>query len=184
MGTRKGTAVRNKRGGMREIWIDGYNLIRQSERLSTQEQKGGLAAGRDALIRLLAAYRTATGDRVTVVFDGDDGHQPGTSRPQGIGVIFSQPPASADDVIVNCIQGRHGKKAMWVVSSDRAILNAARRHKITGMRTDTFETELFRKISEGRTTGRPKGAPDAPLSTEEVAHWETIFRTEKGMFED
>jgi predicted RNA-binding protein with PIN domain len=171
---------------MREILIDGYNLIRQSGRLSEQERRGGLEAGRAALIRALAAYRAATGDRVIAVFDGDEGVGvvTGARRQEGVSVIFSRPPESADDVIVAQVRKRHGKKAVLVVSSDRKILDAARRNRVAGMRSEAFEEEMARRVAEGPTQGRPgaklKPEPDA----EEVAYWEKVFRTRKGMFEE
>lgn len=171
---------------MREILIDGYNLIRQSERLSEQERRGGLEAGRTALVRALSAYRAATGDRVTVVFDGDEGVGvgigTGARRQEGVSVIFSRPPESADDVIVARIRKSHGKKAALVVSSDRKILDAARKNRVAGMRSDEFEAEMARRIAEGPQKTRPGQAQEAGLDAEEVAYWEKVFREGKRMF--
>ena len=171
---------------MREILIDGYNLIRQSERLSEQERRGGLEAGRTALVRALSAYRAATGDRVTAVFDGDEGigTVTGARRQEGVAVIFSRPPDSADDVIVTQVRRRHGKKAVLVVSSDRKILDAARRNRVAGMRAEAFEAEMARRIAEGPKRGRSGAKQEAGPDAEEVAYWEKMFRTKKGMFEE
>jgi hypothetical protein len=51
------------------IIIDGYNLIRQSKRLSAAEAID-LQAGREALIDALAHYKRIKAHRITVVFDG------------------------------------------------------------------------------------------------------------------
>lgn len=171
---------------MREILIDGYNLIRQSERLVAQERRGGLEAGRTALIRFLSAYRAATGDRVTVVFDGDEGvgSASGAQRQKGVSVMFSRPPDSADDVIVAQVRRGHGKRSMLVVSSDRMILDAARKNRVAAMRAEEFEAEMSRRIAEGPQ--RPSSGPgrETQPDAEEVAYWERAFRMEKGMFEE
>ena len=171
---------------MREILIDGYNLIRQSDRLADQERKGGLQAGREALIQTLGVYRQATGDRVTVFFDGDEGIAfiSNSSRQEGIEIIFSSPPESADDLIVAHIRKRHGKKAMLVVSSDRAIQSAAGRHRIAAMPSQDFEAEMSRRISEGRQAAPPGYEKDMSPDPNDVAYWERRFRTENGMFEE
>ena len=171
---------------MQEVLIDGYNLIRQSERLAAQERRGGLEAGRNALIQTLAAYRAATGDQVTVVFDGDDGigFISGSSRRQGIEVIFSRPPKSADDLIVGRIRRKHGKKAMLVVSSDSAIRQEARRHRIREMKAEEFEVTVRHRIMEGQAKQTARQGEKGALCAEDIAYWEKVFRTEEGIFEE
>ena len=51
------------------IYIDGYNLIRQSIRLRRFERQS-LEAGRNALLEWLARYKRTKDHRITVVFDG------------------------------------------------------------------------------------------------------------------
>ena len=181
-----GEVQTNREYAMREVLVDGYNLIRQSERLSEQERRGGLEVGRTALVRALSAYRAATGDQVTAVFDGDEGigTVTGARRQEGISVIFSRPPESADDVLVAHILKRHGKKAVLVVSSDRKILDAARRHRVAGMKSDEFEAEMAHRIAEGPQRKRTRPGQDAGPDAEEVAYWEKMFREGKRMFEE
>ena len=172
--------------GMREILIDGYNLIRNSERLSQQESRGGLEAGRDSLIRSLAAYQAATGDRVTVVFDGDEGigFVPWARGRARVGVIYSRPPDTADDVIVAEIRRSHGKKAMLIVSSDREILRATRRNRLAGVTSEEFETEMIRRAAEGpQRPGSERGVRESPVEGD-AAYWERAFGSEKGMFDE
>ncbi len=168
---------------MRDVLIDGYNLIRQSSKLATQERRGGLEAGREALMRTLAAYRRATGDRVIVVFDGDEsvGFVAGAGKQQGIEVIFSRFPETADDIIIRRIRKKHGKKAMLVVSSDREIQRAGDRNRIAMVKAEVFEKEMYRRASQGsEVRGRAEEDPEA----EDVTYWEKMFRTEKGMFDE
>ena len=168
---------------MREILIDGYNLIRQSDRLLEVEQRQGLEAGRTSLIELLAAFRKATGDRISVVFDGDDGvgFISGSSRQKGISVCFSQPPESADDVIIERMKRRHGTKALLVVSSDKAIQASARRDRISAIGSGRFAGELFRSMGRVHEGSADQAACEPPT---DVDYWKKVFDTEKGMFED
>ena len=165
-----------------EIWIDGYNLIRQVDHLSDQERKGGLETGRTALIRLLSGYRSETGNRIVVVFDGDDGIEgPDTSSVRGIRIIFSRPPSLADDLIIAHVRRSHGKKKLLVVSSDREILREADRHKISTMKAAAFSIELRSPnlIEEGNST---REAETEDLG--DTSYWEKVFREEKGMFDE
>ncbi len=73
--------------------IDGYNLIRQSRELSSLEARD-LAAGREALLALLAAYHRARQvHKVTVIFDGREAGDVKESRDrhQGVAVIYFPP---------------------------------------------------------------------------------------------
>src|SRR5688572_12736603 len=103
--------------------IDGYNVIRRDADLRAAEASG-LEAGRTALLRRVAAVARRSPDQFTVVFDGalPRARGPGDGQVQ---VVFSQPPRKADDVLVELAR-RLGAGAV-VVSSDRAIQNAARR---------------------------------------------------------
>ena len=92
------------------IIIDGYNLIRQSNRLSILDLQD-IQLGRDALVDMLAAYKKVKSHRITVVFDGTRAplFSQQRTRLKGITVIFSHKGESADTVI---------KK--WPVKKDKA----------------------------------------------------------------
>jgi predicted RNA-binding protein with PIN domain len=103
--------------------IDGYNVIRADPDLRAVESTG-LHAGRAALLRLVSAVAARAGDPFTVVFDGAP--VPGAAAPPGrLQVLFSRPPQRADDVLVRMAR-QYGNGAV-VVSSDRAVQDAARR---------------------------------------------------------
>ena len=170
---------------MAEILIDGYNLIRQTEGLAQQEYRKGLEAGREALIRRLSAFRRATGDVIMVVFDGDDGfdNMPRSYKKMGVTVIFSQPPQTADDVIISRVQRSHGKKSLRIVSSDRAIVQSAKQHKI-----ETISSEAFAcKMAQHQMIGpkhRVQDNSSEELTEKDIADWEAFFKTETRLFED
>jgi predicted RNA-binding protein with PIN domain len=103
--------------------IDGYNVIRRDPDLRAHEATS-LEAGRRALLHLLARSHRDTRDEVIVVFDGArvSGGAPSDGR---IRVIFSRPPATADDELMRL--ARHWREGAAVVSSDRKVQDAARR---------------------------------------------------------
>lgn len=57
---------------MRQIIIDGYNVIRADPRLQSLEQVS-LQTARDVLVRTLASSPRLSNDRILVVFDGRGG---------------------------------------------------------------------------------------------------------------
>ena len=105
------------------IIIDGYNLIRQSKRLSLLDLQD-IQVGRDTLIDMLAAYKKLKSHRITVVFDGATA--PSFSRyrdrRKGIAIIFSRKGESADAVIKK--MARKERQAALVVSSDQDIIQS------------------------------------------------------------
>ena len=103
--------------------IDGYNVIRRDPYLKAREAES-LDAGRRALVGLIARAERALQDEFTVVFDGArlSGSTPTAGR---IRVVFSRPPATADDEVMRL--ARQLRNGAVVVSSDRKVQDAARR---------------------------------------------------------
>jgi predicted RNA-binding protein with PIN domain len=114
--------------------IDGYNVIRRDPDLRAAEQRA-LEAGRSDLLRLVAGAAVRTGDPFTVVFDGALIRGGGAS-PGQVQVIFSRPPKSADDVLIELAVKY--RAAAVVVSSDRTVQNAARRAGSITLSADAF----------------------------------------------
>lgn len=123
------------------IIVDGYNLIRQSDTLRGYERTS-LKAGRQALLRRLAAYRTLRGHRITVVFDGWVGGSPREERDRagGVEVIYSRLGEKADEVIKRLVQA--GSEEIMVVTSDREIVNFAARRGKTSIASAAFASLL------------------------------------------
>lgn len=123
------------------IIIDGYNLIRQSKRMSAAEAID-LQAGREALIDALAHYKRIKAHRITVVFDGTGlasllGER---DRAKGIDIRFSRSGETADAVIKR-LTAREKQKSM-VVSSDRELCAHAESCGAATISSTAFEQKL------------------------------------------
>ena len=118
--------------------IDGYNVIRRDPELAQHEARG-LEEGRAALLRLVAGAARASGDPFTVVFDGARraGGLPAGGQVQ---VVFSRPPETADDVLRRL--AAELRSGAVVVSSDRAVRDAAARAGAAAVTAEQFVTAL------------------------------------------
>ena len=114
--------------------IDGYNVIRRDPDLRAREAES-LEAGRTALLVLVARVARDLPDSFTVVFDGARRTGGASSRGQ-VQVVFSRPPASADDELRRLAGSL--REAAIVVSSDRVVQDAARRAGAVALGADAF----------------------------------------------
>jgi predicted RNA-binding protein with PIN domain len=118
--------------------VDGYNLIRQSSQLQILDAMD-LQAGREALLELLAHYRSRSHHRMTVVFDGWQSGDLKESRDryQGLLIVYSRRGERADEVIKRMLhQEREGA---LVVTSDREIQRYADQVKAAWINAGQFE---------------------------------------------
>jgi len=123
------------------ILVDGYNVIRQWPELAMLD-RADLQSGREALLQELRGYRRAKPHRITVIFDGRDrgGGSGGAERTGGIEVRYSRQGETADEVIVRLVSTA-GEGAV-VVSSDREVQAAARRHGATPLAAGEFVARI------------------------------------------
>ena len=123
------------------IIIDGYNLIRQSKRLSILDLQD-IQLGRDTLVDMLAAYKKVKSHRITVVFDGTTAplFSKQRNRHKGISIIFSHEGESADTVIKK--MARKERQRALVVSSDQDIVQSAADSGATPVSAHDFENRL------------------------------------------
>ncbi len=131
--------------------IDGYNVIRRDPELRDREAQS-LAAGREALLALVAARARSGGDEFTVVFDG--ARAAGSAAPgRRVQVLFSRPPRTADDELIQLAR-RLGAGAV-VVSSDRAVQDAARRARCPVVTAEQFLGRLAAGAGRDEGAGPP-----------------------------
>ncbi len=134
--------------------VDGYNLIRRGPELAERERES-LEAGRQALCRLLSNAARVSGDRFTVVFDGNQRGGRFSAGP-GVHAIFSSARETADQVLA-----RMATAGVAVVSNDREVRQAAARARAIAITADEFLARLER-------AGRVRGSDQDDKGDEEA----------------
>jgi predicted RNA-binding protein with PIN domain len=129
------------------LLIDGYNYIGRTS-LAGMFGPAGSEIARDQFLDQLVEYRKEKGVRVTVVFDAYAGVHLVRSRTnyKGIEVIYSGRNETADDVIRQLIRGR--PTGLIVVSSDRALIDEAKRYGVVFMVPGRLEAALAGETDE------------------------------------
>jgi len=138
--------------------VDGYNLIRQWPELAMLD-RADLQSGREALLHELQTYRRAKGHRITVVFDGREqgGFSESAESVGGIGVRYSRRGETADVVISRL--AAEGGAGVVVVSSDREVVDAARRHGAGWIAAAEFLTRVEATRVASLKGGEEEGQP-------------------------
>lgn len=142
--------------------VDGYNVIRQSSRLQLLDAMD-LQAGREALLELLAHYRSRSHHRITVVFDGwqRGDLKESRDRHQGILIIYSRRGEKADEVIKRLLHQE--RERALVVTSDREIQVCAEQVKAAWISAGQFELSHLHDPAEA--TGHDAEANSAARGT-------------------
>jgi len=103
------------------ILVDGYSLLHNWPELAPgQPRHSGRA--RDELIQILTQYHDATGEPITVFFDGA-GAPPGVPRNESsrnVEVLFSRAGQTADEMIERAAHRFQSYGEVLVVTDDRA----------------------------------------------------------------
>ena len=143
--------------------VDGYNVIRQSPRLQFLDVMD-LQAGREALLELLAHYRSRSHHQITVVFDGwqHGGLKESRDRHQGILIIYSRRGERADEVIKRLL-ARSGNAPWWSppIGRSRCALSRPRQPGLTPVSLSC----LICTTRQGRLTLTPRRAPQPGAPT-------------------
>jgi predicted RNA-binding protein with PIN domain len=152
--------------------IDGNNLL---GRIAPHElrEKGG----REGLVGRLLAFQRVTRTRIHLVFDGNPEETP-TDIPVNPKFTIHYPGAggSADDVIRDMILRQADKRRFFVVSSDRAIRELAKKRGVVSVPSDIFARELKSAIKEGKKRRELDKRTEAPTSLE-IELWDEVFRS-------
>ena len=135
--------------------IDAYNYI-----MRTALAGADIETSRGLLLDQLAEYRAQKPVRITAVFDAARGIHLARSRTnyKGVEVIYSGQNESADDVILEMIRSRPA--GLVVVSSDRALIDEAKRRSVSFMVPARLEAALHGEADQEteRSTVQKKGA--------------------------
>jgi predicted RNA-binding protein with PIN domain len=143
------------------IIIDGYNLIGMQKGLH-----GDIERRREELIRQLQQYRRRRGYAVTVVFDGwRSGNAWEREEDRGgVTVVFTRDGERADEVIGRMAE--RWREGAIVVSSDREVMNQARRAGAVALRSGEFEPKLRESQADGMEDKDEGSAEYFPSTTE------------------
>jgi predicted RNA-binding protein with PIN domain len=155
--------------------IDGYNLLHRLRGVAAAGRD--LEAARGELERRLRAFLRAAerGTRVILVYDGARAG-PGRRRGgEGLDVVFSRPPQSADDVVLELCRRFEGRGRIEVVTSDLQDIGI----RLRGLECRHWTSEAFAAhLAERlRPRGLQAGAGEKPRRTEpsEVDDWLRAF---------
>lgn len=134
------------------LLIDGYNYIGRTS-LAGMFGLSDSEVARDHLLDQLVEYRKEKRAKITVVFDAYAGVHLFRSRTnyKGIEVIYSGRDETADDVIRQLIRTRPA--GLVVVSSDRALIDEAKRHGVVFMVPGRLEAALTGEAEQEEAHG-------------------------------
>jgi predicted RNA-binding protein with PIN domain len=151
--------------------IDGHNLIGQMPNLRLSDPND-----EEKLLDYLRRYRARTGHRLTVVFDAGDTFQPAKTKKQGgLTVKFVAHGQSADQIIKKRLRQVRNPQGTMVVTSDRAIQQAARQAGVRVVTAQEFGQQLL-QLSSGSGSGNDENnQAELHLSADEVEEWLEIF---------
>lgn len=126
------------------IFVDGYNIIKNTPSLASADRRD-LAAGREALLgRLVSRYRR-TPHKLVVVFDGAGPAETclpiaGYARGQ---VVFSRQGEKADSVIIRrSAEARREGREVIVISDDLEVRQGAERQGAATARVDELRERM------------------------------------------
>lgn len=150
--------------------IDGNNLL---GRIAPHElrEKGG----RDGLVARLLAFQRVTRARIRLVFDGGPGEGPPvTAVNPKFTIHYPGAGDSADDVIRAMVLEQADKRRFFVVTSDRALRDLARKRGVEAVPSEVFARALKAAIREGKKMRELDKRAEAPTALE-VDLWDEVF---------
>ncbi len=151
--------------------IDGHNLIACLPDISLDDPNDEAR-----LVNRLRSFVAGGGKMCTVVFDGGipGGHS--TMSNNSVKVTFAAAEHSNADVIIKRrIQRTRDAKFWTVVTSDRDVLNFARRHGLKCMRSADFARLLRSNDSRGGDCSDLGEEIDPKIPDDELDDWLNMF---------
>jgi predicted RNA-binding protein with PIN domain len=130
------------------ILVDGYSLLHNWPGLAPGQPRHS-ARARDELIYVLTRYHDATGEPITVFFDGAGAppHTPANESRTAVEVLFSRAGQTADEMIERAAHRFQDYGEVLVVTDDHA-----ERDTVTGMGGLTSSCANFIRTIEGALT--------------------------------
>jgi predicted RNA-binding protein with PIN domain len=152
--------------------IDGNNLLGRIAPHELRER-----SGRDGLVVRLLAFQRVTRARIHLVFDGNPEETP-TDIAVNPKFTIHYPGAgrSADDVIRDMLAAQTDRRRFFVITSDRAIRDLAKKRGLEAVTSDIFARELKAAIKEGKKRRELEKRAETPTGLE-VDLWDEVFRS-------
>ncbi len=156
--------------------IDGHNLIARTPGLSLDDPDDEAK-----LVQLLRRWAMADRRRkVTVIFDG--GLPAGEAKHLsggGVKAVFAPNNSTADAVIMRRIEAIGNPPEFVVITSDRAVAEAATRRRVAVQDSEQFAADMISDRRFGADVKKPAERPDAPaMSSDEMKEWLALFGPE------
>jgi predicted RNA-binding protein with PIN domain len=154
--------------------IDGNNLLGRIAPHELRER-----SGRDGLVVRLLAFQKVTRARIHLVFDGNPEETPTdvVVNPK-FTIHYPGEGQSADDVIKDMIGRQTDRRRFFVVSSDRAIRETAKKRGLEAVTSDVFARELKAALKEGKTRRELEKRMAAPTGLE-IDLWDEVFKSKR-----
>jgi len=148
--------------------VDGNNLLGLGPDMRVKDP-----GARGRLVTQLAAFARARRSRVTVVFDGEISEGSGATE-QHLGdvtVVFAGRSTDADRVILKILDASNDPAGFILVTSDRALGNAARHRRARIVTSLRFRRELV-------VVGPSQDSSEGKLTPEQIKDWEDWFNSQ------
>ncbi len=154
----------------RLVILDGYNLLLREHDAGS----ASLVDAREAFLRSVDAARSGR-ERVVVVFDGRPGGGASAPASEGLRVVWSRSPQTADDVIVRLVE-KEPRHAATVLTRDREL---GHRVKSAGGLVGDPDAFFVRARPPRASGPKAREKPKAPRG-EELDRWEQLFEERDG----
>jgi len=163
--------------------IDGYNVMHAGGRLGPKLGREGFRRARRRFLNELAAtLPPEQAEQTTIVFDASvpPGDFKVEERYRGLQVLFALGDENADARIEQLIAAHSTPKALFVVSSDRRIRQAAHRRRAIVLTAEDYWNRLddFKERASRRHQPEPKRREStaADRAPDDSALWQEVFR--------
>lgn len=157
----------------REYIIDGYNLL---HKLFPKKTPLSLELKREQMESKLLGFQHSTGNKVTVVYDGQHPYAPASDH-GALARYFTASNRSADDWIIDCLRAS-GKNAQryTVVSSDRFICRHAMAYGASSLLSEQFISRFLTKNHRAeKKRSDQKKFGNEELGQKELDQWLALF---------
>ena len=134
------------------LLIDGYNLLRAAQNISDSTQ-----LNEASLCLMLCEFLRRCRQRGVIVFDGTGPKDKGPIESLDLlEAVFSGPSREADDVIEKLILQNTAVRNLVVVSTDRRIVDAAKKRKAKSSRSEDFWSVLCSTLEKRHRPAEPR----------------------------